>query len=150
MIRFIKGDMFADHYDIRINTVNCVGIMSKGIALEFKKRYPDMFKEYQQKCKDGQIIPGKLYIWKSENGITTIINFPTKRHWRENSHYEDINSGLLNLRSYLWLQKNVSVAIPALGCGLGGLDWAKVSVQIKEKLSDIPNVQITVFEPTAL
>jgi O-acetyl-ADP-ribose deacetylase (regulator of RNase III) len=137
--------MFADHYDIRINTVNCVGVMGKGIALEFKRRYPDMFLDYQAACRAGEVAPGKLHIWKS--GIVTIINFPTKRHWRDNSRYEDISSGLLNLRSYLWLQRNATVAIPALGCGLGGLNWDKVSAQIKEKLSDIPNIQITVFEP---
>lgn len=144
MIEFTKGDMFAQPVDARVNTVNCVGVMGAGVALAFKKRYPDMFREYQLECLANRVVPGKLHIWRS-NG-NWVINFPTKRHWQDPSRYEDIASGLEALRGYLSAQGNISVALPALGCGHGGLDWSKVSIMIKEALSGL-DAHIFVFEP---
>lgn len=145
MIEFTKGDMFAKPVDARVNTVNCKGVMGAGVALAFKNRYPEMFKEYKQKCQDGTIRPGALHVWKNLMG-DWVINFPTKRDWKEKSRYEDVSAGLEALRSYLQEQKPASLALPALGCGHGGLDWNKVSSMIKEKLGDL-DTKIFVFEP---
>lgn len=151
MIEFSRDNMFADKYDILINTVNCVGAMGKGVALVFRDRYPDMYASYQAKCRQGVIRPGKLMEWKPkpDNDPTTpgtIINFPTKRHYRDNSRYDDIEIGLNTLREYLLPLGPVTVGIPPLGCGNGGLDWTLVSQMIFEKLSDL-DANITVFEP---
>lgn len=147
MIEFVHGDMFAAPVDIRVNTVNCVGVMGAGVALAFKQRYPEMFKEYKKHCKDGLIRPGKLHIWKALSG-DWIINFPTKRDWREQSRYEDISDGLDDLRDYLRSLGPVSVALPALGCGHGGLEWDRVSKMIEDKLRDL-DADIRVFSPSA-
>jgi putative DNA methylase len=151
MIKIIKGNIFETAADIRINTVNCVGVMGAGVALAFKNKYPEMFRDYQKDCKTGKIKPGQLHIWKNllEDWI---INFPTKRHWREPSRYEDIEAGLKALRDYLIEQskehKNLRIALPALGCGHGGLDWKRVSQMIRKHLSDL-EAEIFVFEPSA-
>ena len=145
MVEFTKGDMFEVAVDARVNTVNCVGVMGTGIALAFKNRYPDMFKDYQSACREGLVRPGSLHVWKSLAG-DWVINFPTKRDWRDPSRYEDILSGLEALRRYLTEQGPVSVAIPALGCGHGGLDWDKVSSMIKNRLGDLEG-RILVFAP---
>lgn len=147
MIKFTKGDIFEVAVDIRVNTVNCVGAMGAGVALAFKLRYPAMFKEYQSACKAGLIRPGKMHIWKPLDG-DWIVNFPTKRDWRDSSRYEDIDAGLDDLKSYLNSIGPVSIALPALGCGNGGLDWGRVSEMIQNKLGDV-NAQIYVFEPSA-
>ncbi|MEX5491261.1 macro domain-containing protein [Pseudomonas fulva] len=147
MIEFVSGDIFDATVDIRVNTVNCVGVMGAGVALAFKKRYPQMFKDYQAACKAGQVKPGKLHIWKSLEGIW-IINFPTKRDWREPSRYEDIDAGLDDLRLYLDSVGPVTVALPALGCGNGGLDWGRVSKMIQRKLEGV-NSHVLVLEPSA-
>jgi O-acetyl-ADP-ribose deacetylase (regulator of RNase III) len=97
MLEFVKGDIFDAPADIRVNTVNCVGVMGAGVALAFKQRYPDMFKDYQRDCKAGRVVPGTMHVWKSLTG-DWIINFPTKRDWREPSRYEDIDNGLDDLR----------------------------------------------------
>ncbi|KAA3519930.1 macro domain-containing protein [Agrobacterium vitis] len=147
MLEFVKGDMFDSPADIRVNTVNCVGVMGAGVALAFKQRYPEMFKEYQRDCKDGRVIPGKMHVWKSLTG-DWIINFPTKRDWREPSRYEDIAAGLDDLRCYLDGFGPVTVALPALGCGHGGLDWDRVSRMIGDKLDGV-DAHVLVFEPAA-
>lgn len=145
MIKFTRGDMFAVPADLRVNTVNCKGAMGKGVALAFKNRYPDMFKDYQKACRDGQVRPGSMHIWKNLTG-DWVVNFPTKRDWREPSRYEDILSGLDALHTYLKKQGPITVALPALGCGNGGLDWERVSSMITDKLSDL-DATILVFEP---
>jgi O-acetyl-ADP-ribose deacetylase (regulator of RNase III) len=145
MLVFVKGDMFADRYDIRVNTINCVGVMGSGIALAFKVRYPKMFCAYKNACQAGRIRPGRIDEWRDLTDW--IINFPTKRHWRDKSNYEDIASGLDSLREYLQRQGLVRVALPALGCGHGGLDWQRVSAMIRERLTDLDAV-VFVFEPT--
>lgn len=137
--------MFDHDADIRVNTVNCVGVMGAGIALEFKRRYPAMFADYQRACRRGEIQPGKLHIWEGPGG-TRIINFPTKQHWRESSRYEYIAAGLQSLRRYLLQQGSVRVTLPALGCGHGGLDWNRVSKMIEDHLGDL-SATILVFEP---
>lgn len=147
MLEFTQGDMFEAPADIRVNTVNCVGVMGAGVALAFKQRYPEMFKDYQSACKDGQVRPGRMYVWKALEG-DWIINFPTKRDWRDPSRYEDIEAGLDDLRAYLESVGPVTVALPALGCGHGGLDWDRVSAMIRDKLDDL-DAHILVFAPSA-
>lgn len=147
MLRFVDGNLFDTDATIRINTVNCVGVMGKGVALQFKDRYPEMFEEYRAACEVGEIQPGKLHVWRAPNG-ETVVNFPTKRHWKEKSRYEDIDSGLEALHEYLEPLGNVKVALPALGCGHGGLDWTKVSEKIKKALGDL-KAEIFVFKPSS-
>lgn len=139
--------MFEVPADIRVNTVNCVGVMGAGVALAFKQRYPEMFKEYQRACKDGWVRPGRMHVWKSLEG-DWIVNFPTKRDWRDPSRYEDIDAGLDDLRAYLDGVGPVTVAMPALGCGHGGLDWGRVSGMIQNKLGDV-DARVLVFPPSA-
>lgn len=146
MLHFTNGDMFDTDVDIRVNTVNCVGVMGAGVALAFKTRYPAMFRDYKKACDAGEVQPGRLNVWRT---LTEwIINFPTKRHWRENSRYEDVEDGLKALRQYLDnVGKSVRVALPALGCGHGGLDWSRVSKMIVEHLANV-QAEIFVFEPS--
>jgi O-acetyl-ADP-ribose deacetylase (regulator of RNase III) len=145
MLRFTKGDMFEVPADIRVNTVNCVGVMGAGVALAFKTRSPEMFADYKRACDEGRVRPGLLHVWRSPAGEWA-INFPTKRHWRDKSRYEDIRAGLGALAEYLRGLGNVRVVLPALGCGHGGLDWERVSTMVREQLNDL-EADILVFEP---
>jgi len=145
MIKFTSGDMFETNADIRINTVNCVGVMGAGVALAFKNKYPDMYKDYQRECKKEKVKPGKMHIWKNLTG-DWIINFPTKDHWRKPSRYEDIETGLIALRTYLLDKGPIHITLPALGCGNGGLDWNRVKRMIEEHLGNL-DANIDVFEP---
>ena len=147
MLEFVHGDMFETPVDIRVNTVNCVGVMGAGVALAFKQRYPEMFRDYQRDCKEGRVKPGAMHVWRSLSG-DWVVNFPTKRDWREPSRYEDINSGLDDLRRYLDEVGPVRIALPALGCGNGGLDWQRVSGMIRGKLDGV-DAHVLVFAPAA-
>jgi O-acetyl-ADP-ribose deacetylase (regulator of RNase III) len=147
MLEFVEGDMFEAPADIRVNTVNCVGAMGAGVALAFKQRYPEMFQEYQRACKEGLVRPGEMHVWHPLVG-DWVINFPTKRHWRDPSRYEDIESGLEALRAYLEPLGSITIAMPALGCGNGGLDWERVSGVIRKKLDGV-NAHIRIYAPAA-
>jgi len=136
--------MFDVSVDARVNTVNCEGVMGAGVALAFKTRFPEMFNDYAAACREDRIRPGVLHVWKRLG--EWVINFPTKRAWRDQSRYEDIQSGLEALRAYLLNQGQISVALPALGCGHGGLEWSRVSVMIENSLGDL-DARILVFEP---
>lgn len=151
MIEYVTGDFFDYDADIRINTVNCVGVMGAGVALEFKNRYPEMFKEYVKVCKRGEIEPGKPHLWEEYDLFSRcmIINLPTKIHWRNPSEYEYIEKDLVWLREYLKdMPEEIKVTLPALGCGHGGLDWNVVKKQIEHYLGDL-KVKILLFDPTA-
>ncbi len=151
MIEFVKGDFFDFDADVRVNTVNCVGVMGAGVALAFKEKYPDMFKQYAKECKQGLIRPGIPSVWKNDDMFTKeveIINFPTKDHWRKPSEYEYVESGLKWLSEYLKQKKYSTITLPALGCGHGGLDWEKVKHLIENHLSDSQH-KILVFEPNS-
>lgn len=150
MIKFVKGNIFDFEADIRINTVNCVGVMGAGVALLFKNRYPEMFIEYAQACLKNEVRPGFPHVWKQSTMFAdlTIINFPTKDHWKNPSEYVYVEKGLSWLRNYLNGCTNKTVTIPALGCGHGGLDWSIVKEMIASSLKDI-NCEILVFEPAA-
>jgi O-acetyl-ADP-ribose deacetylase (regulator of RNase III) len=150
MIEFVTGNFFDYDADIRVNTVNCVGVMGAGVALMYKKKFPTMFKEYYKACKENKVKPGAPHIWMDINLVSslTIINFPTKIHWKNPSEYEYIEKGLIWLRKFLLDKNNSTVTLPALGCGHGGLDWEKVKSMIEEYLGDI-NARILVFEPSS-
>jgi O-acetyl-ADP-ribose deacetylase (regulator of RNase III) len=146
MIRIVDGDLFDNDAPIRINTVNCVGVWGKGVALEFKKRYPLAFCDHKKACANGQVSIGKLHVWDGPDG--TIINFPTKTHWSQDSKYEYVSAGLNELRGYLKTDAR-KVAIPALGCTNGRLEWEKVKGMVLESLSDLPN-EILLYRPLEL
>lgn len=149
MIDYKKGNLFDEQTEAIINTVNCVGIMGRGIALQFKKTYPENFKEYQKACKAGEVVPGKMFIYTNSLLINPkyIINFPTKRHWKGKSSIDDIKDGLIALKEDIINYNIKSIAIPPLGCGLGGLNWTEVKSLIDNILSDINDVEIIVYEP---
>ena len=139
------GDMFESRCGTIVNTVNCVGAMGKGIALEFKKRYPEMYREYVDKCRLGEVKPGKPYIYNNADG-TRILNFPTKDHWRSPSRLSYVMDGLD------WFVKHYeeygvkSIAFPPLGCGNGGLTWETVGPLMYRKLCDLP-IEIEIYAP---
>ncbi|MDC4251911.1 macro domain-containing protein [Clostridium perfringens] len=150
MIEFVSGDFFDYDADIRINTVNCVGVMGAGVALVFKKKYPDMFLDYSNACKRKEVQPGKPHVWEYSDLLSnfTIINFPTKVHWRNPSEYWYIEEGLIWLRSFLLKREKSIVTLPALGCGHGGLEWQKVKLMIEKYLGDL-SAKVLVFEPSS-
>jgi O-acetyl-ADP-ribose deacetylase (regulator of RNase III) len=148
MIRFTTGDILTAPVEALVNTVNCVGIMGRGVALQFKKAYPKNFKLYEAACVRGEVQPGRMFV--TETGKFSpkyIINFPTKRHWRGKSRIEDIKSGLNALAIEIRERNIRSIAVPPLGSGLGGLDWADVRPMIENALQGIPTTEIIVFEP---
>jgi O-acetyl-ADP-ribose deacetylase (regulator of RNase III) len=149
MISYKTGDILAEDAEALVNTVNCVGIMGRGIALQFKNRFPENFKAYETACKRQTVRPGKMFVF--ETGTLTfpryIINFPTKRHWRGKSRLADIEAGLAALSDEIRARGIVSIALPPLGCGLGGLDWAQVRPLIDKALASFPDLKTTVFEP---
>jgi O-acetyl-ADP-ribose deacetylase (regulator of RNase III) len=145
-IIFKTGDMFSElDLNCLVNTVNCVGVMGKGLALEFKKRYPNNYESYKLYCKNKLLKPGELFIVGEDNNLW-IVNFATKDHWKDPSQYEWIVKGLYSLKKILE-DSNSSIAIPPLGCGLGGLEWKRVKLLIEAYLKDLPN-RIVVFEPS--
>ncbi|WP_186151646.1 macro domain-containing protein [Burkholderia gladioli] len=149
MIEFVSGDFFEFDADIMINTVNCVGVMGAGVALAFKKRFPEMFGDYVEKCRSGDIRPGSPSVWIQRDMISKeieIINFPTKDHWKNPSEYHYIDDGLKWLSTYLENKSGKIVTLPALGCGHGGLDWGRVRPMISDRLKNSP-AHIYVFEP---
>jgi O-acetyl-ADP-ribose deacetylase (regulator of RNase III) len=149
MIRFIQGDILKAQAEALVNTVNCVGVMGRGIALQFKQAFPDNFKAYATACKRGEVQPGRMFVYETGELIWPryIINFPTKRHWRGKSRLEDIRSGMAALATEIRLRKIRSIAIPPLGSGLGGLSWTEVRPLIEQALLPLPDVEAIVFEP---
>ncbi len=149
MIQHAQGDLLKADVEALVNTVNCVGVAGRGIALQFRKAFPDNFKVYQRACKRQELQPGRLLIHET-GGLTPphfIINFPTKRHWKGKSLLEDIDAGLETLREEILRLKIRSLALPPLGCGLGGLHWSQVRPRIEAVLGDLPDVLILLFSP---
>lgn len=149
MIEYKTGDILTEDAEAIVNTVNCVGVMGRGIALQFKNAFPENFKAYAAACKREEVQPGRMFVFET-GGLTNpryIINFPTKRHWRGKSRMEDIESGLKALTHVIKERGIHSLAIPPLGSGLGGLDWSQVRSKIKDALKTLPDVQVIIFEP---
>jgi O-acetyl-ADP-ribose deacetylase (regulator of RNase III) len=151
MIRFITGNMMTSTAEALVNTVNCVGIMGRGVALQFKNAYPENFKAYAVACSKQEVQPGKMFVYDTQAFANPkyIINFPTKRHWKGKSRLEDVESGLVDLAQVIRDKQIKSVAIPPLGSGLGGLDWTIVRRKIEKALEVLEDVEVTVFEPRA-
>jgi O-acetyl-ADP-ribose deacetylase (regulator of RNase III) len=151
MIKVKQGDIMHSGAEALVNTVNTVGVMGKGIALQFKEAFPNNNKAYLDACKKKELVPGKLLAVWDENlqlGRKLIINFPTKVHWRYPSKYEYIEKGLVALHELLQKEKIKSIAIPPLGCGNGGLDWEKVKPMIEQALNGL-EMEIIIYEPNA-
>jgi O-acetyl-ADP-ribose deacetylase (regulator of RNase III) len=149
MINVTRGNIIEADAEALVNTVNCEGVMGKGIALQFKKAFPENFKAYARACRAGEVRPGRMFVFAT-HAITNpkyIINFPTKRRWREKSRMEDIEAGLVALVDELRRLNVSSVAIPPLGCGLGGLDWREVRPRIERALAALPGMRVILFEP---
>jgi len=149
MIRMMNGNILDADVEALVNTVNCMGYMGRGIALQFKKAFPPNFTAYQQACREGSVRPGRVFVFETGSIINPryIINFPTKRHWREKSRLQYIDSGLESLLRELKKRKIRSIAIPPLGSGLGGLDWNAVRQRIEEAFSNAPNVRVLIYAP---
>ncbi len=150
MIIYRKGNLLDAPVDAVVNTVNTVGVMGKGIALMFKEAFPENFRAYEDACKREQVRVGQMFVTESSrlDGPRWIINFPSKKHWRQPSKLEWITEGLKDLRRVI-VEKGIrSVALPPLGCGNGGLEWAVVRPEIEQALATLPDVDIQVFEPT--
>lgn len=148
-MKYIKGNMLDAEAQALVNTVNTVGIMGKGIALQFKEYFPKNFKVYADACKKEEVQTGKMLVVKEStlNGIKLIINFPTKKEWFKKSQYSYVEEGLKDLINVIEEYQIKSIAIPPLGCGNGGLKWEKVKVLLETYLSGLPNVDIQIFEP---
>ncbi len=149
MIVLTQGNILKADAEALVNTVNCVGFMGKGIALQFKKAYPENFDAYHKACAAGEVQPGRMFVFDLHSMLNPkyIVNFPTKRDWRVNSRYEDIESGLTALLAEVRRLGIRSIAVPPLGCGLGGLDWNKVRPMIEQAFAQLPDVRVSMFEP---
>lgn len=148
MIVYKKGNLLEDSSEALVNTVNTVGVMGKGIALQFKQAFPEVFRKYEKACKKGEIQTGTMYVVRTDAlvGPKVIINFPTKTHWKEKSKIEYIEEGLTDLVNVIQELNIQSIAIPPLGCGNGGLDWSIVQPLIEEAFQDI-SAKVYVYEP---
>ena len=149
MIEFRAGDILRTDAEALVNTVNCVGIMGRGVALQFKNAFPENYKVYKAACARQEVKPGRMFVFETGylGNPKYIINFSTKRHWKGKSRIEDIESGLRAFVDVVRERGIRSVAMPPLGSGLGGLHWPDVRSRIEEALRSLPNVSFTVFEP---
>lgn len=150
MVRFTTGNLLQADVDALVNTVNTVGVMGKGIALMFKEAFPDNFEQYEAAVKREEVAVGRMFVTKRNEliGPKWIINFPTKKHWRHPSKIEWIVSGLEDLKRVIAQNGIRSVALPPLGSGNGGLNWAEVRPKIEAALAPMEGVDVVVFEPT--
>lgn len=143
-LHVVHGNIFESHCQTLVNPVNCVGYMGKGLAKEFKRLSKPAFEDYSARCERGEVKPGAVYVYCLPNG-RQILHFPSKRHWRAKSKIEDIRSGLEDIRARYRALNIKSMAMPAIGCGLGGLSWeSQVRPLVEELISDLP-IEIEVF-----
>lgn len=150
MLQYRTGNLLESEAQVLVNTVNTVGVMGKGIALQFKNQFPHNYKVYVKTCKEQTLQIGQLLVVKDQSlhfGPKTIVNFPTKTDWKKPSEYEYIETGLIQLAQFIEHNNIQSIAIPPLGAGNGGLDWSKVRVLIEKHLADL-DCDILIYEPT--
>ncbi len=149
MIEITTGDILQAEAEALVNTVNCVGVMGRGIALQFKKAFPQNFDTYKAACDRKTLLPGRMLVvdLNQLQWPRYVINFPTKRHWKGRSRLEDIQSGLAALVNEVRARNIRSIAIPPLGCGLGGLDWDVVRPMIERAFGQLPDVRVVLYEP---
>lgn len=145
-VKVLIGDLLGSKAQTLVNTVNCVGVMGKGIALAFKKRFPEMFQDYVERCRAGEVNLGRPYLYKQFAG-PWILNFPTKGHWRDVSKLSDIVAGLEHVREHYKSWGIESLAVPPLGCGNGQLDWTVVGPTLHRHLKDL-DIPVELFAPT--
>lgn len=145
MLIVVDGNIFNSPAQVITNTVNCVGVMGKGIALEFKSRFPAMFNDYKERCISGRLLIGEPYLWEDEK--VQILNFPTKRHWRDKSRLEDIEVGLKYLADHYQKMGIYTLALAPLGCGNGGLNWKDVLPLMELHLGNIPDLEVFAYKP---
>lgn len=149
MIERTRGNLLEADAQVLVNTVNCVGVMGKGIALQFKQAFPENFRRYEQACRAREVQPGRMLTVRTDRLVNPryIINFPTKRHWKGKSRLEDIAAGLPALIDEVKQLGVRSIAVPPLGCGNGGLDWTQVAPMIEAAFAEAPDVCVLLFEP---
>jgi O-acetyl-ADP-ribose deacetylase (regulator of RNase III) len=145
-MRILVGDLFESRAQTLVNAVNCVGVMGKGIAEQFKRRFPPMFDDYKRRCKRKDVRLGEPYLYRDSSGVQ-IVNFPTKGHWRSPSRLVDVERGLDYLAKHAAEWSITSLALPALGCGNGGLEWSELGPLIHRKLGKVP-IDIELYAPT--
>jgi O-acetyl-ADP-ribose deacetylase (regulator of RNase III) len=143
----VAGDLLADDAQALVNPVNTAGVMGKGLALQFKRAYPEAFRAYAAACRRGEIQPGRLHL-AAVPGDRLVVNFPTKRHWREPSRLEDVASGLDDLARVITDRGIRSIAVPPLGCGLGGLPWTSVRLLLRTRLSAL-DCEVRLYVPAS-
>jgi O-acetyl-ADP-ribose deacetylase (regulator of RNase III) len=150
MLELTTGNLLDAKAEALVNTVNTVGIMGKGIALQFRLAFPRNYEIYRSACKRGDVVPGKMFVVPTDrlDNPKFIINFPTKRDWKSKSRIEDIDAGLLDLVRVIRQENIKSVAIPPLGCGNGVLDWNDVRPRILKALAALPDVEVSLYEPS--
>ncbi len=149
MIELGRGNILEVEAEALVNTVNCVGVMGKGIALQFKRAFPHNYAAYRKACDAGDVAPGRMHVHATSSlvGPRIIINFPTKRHWRNPSQLDDVTEGL---RDLVWIVREhgiQSIAVPPLGCGNGGLDWAQVEPLIRKAFEPLETVRVILYTP---
>lgn len=151
MIREASGNLLRSGLEALVNPVNCVGVMGAGLAAQFKREYGGMFLAYKLDCLRGEVRPGRMHVVRTQRVRPAdpryIINFPTKNHWGDLSEIGDIKAGLIDLRVTIRNYGISSIAVPALGCGLGGLKWPPVQESIIEALGDLDGVDVAVYPP---
>jgi O-acetyl-ADP-ribose deacetylase (regulator of RNase III) len=150
MLELVEGNLLEADAGALVNTVNTEGVMGKGIALQFSKKFPEMYAAYRAACKAGEVRPGRMHVFERGEMFQPryVINFPTKRDWRSPSRLGDIEAGLAALVEEIRNRRIRSVALPALGCGNGGLNWKDVLPLIKAALEPLKDVRALVFPPT--
>lgn len=146
-IELTEGDLLAADVEALVNTVNTVGVMGKGLALQFKRAFPEAFREYAKACKAGRVETGRVHLVQRLTSPKVIFNFPTKKHWRQPSRLEWVVEGLVDLRRQVQELGITSIAIPPLGCGHGGLAWEEVRPEIQAAFADMPEVSVLLFAP---
>lgn len=149
MIELKHSDLLKQDAEALVNAVNCVGVMGREIALQFRRTFPKNFEAYEHACKRGEVRPGSMLVFETgrPKNPRYVINFPTKRHWRDKSRLTDIESGLEALVAEVKRLGIRTIALPALGCGLGGLEWLDVHPRIEKAFSGVPKVHVWLFEP---
>ncbi|OFX14080.1 MAG: Appr-1-p processing protein [Armatimonadetes bacterium RBG_16_58_9] len=149
MVEIVRGNLLEADADALVNTVNTVGIMGKGVALQFRQAFPENYKAYRKTVDAGEVVTGRMFVFRTHLlHPRYIINFPTKRHWRGRSRVEDIEAGLADLVRVVRKEGIQSLALPPLGCGSGGLEWRVVRPLIESALAEMPDVRVLLFEPS--
>lgn len=149
MIVYKKGNLLEDEAEALVNAVNTVGVMGAGIAKQFKEKFPEMFDKYKKACQQGEVKLGKMHVVpvETEVGKKYIVNFPTLEHWTDKSKLSDIETGLEDLVRVVKEKEIKSIAIPPLGCGVGGLQWEDVRKLTEEAFAGLADVTVHLYEP---